>query len=235
MSNLIHSPNRGLRLMIFDSSDTKTNIKKIRAGLSGKANEIISAVIPDDLEDIDFDVPLGLTQTWFGGGLLYRLLGRIDKAKGFTTWEEALKWLATFEPGEKIERIEVWGHGSPGRSWMLEDGALDYWSPKSPKYTVAMGLIKDRLTDDALIWFRNCSVFAGVKGHEFARAWTDFFGCRVAAHTHIIGFWQAGLHTAHPGVEPKWSLKEGDRGRAVSGRKSPNRITCLGNEFPNEW
>ena len=37
-------------------------------------------------------------------------------------------------------------------------------------------------------------------GHDFARAWTDFFGSRAAGHTFIIGYWQSGLHTLAPGA-----------------------------------
>jgi hypothetical protein len=233
MTALITQP--PLRLMIYDSSDTKGNLKTIKKSLSEKTQEFLNLILPDDIEDFDFDVPLGLTHSWIVGGKLYKLFGSIDEAKGFKSWEDALAWLTLVGSDRKISEVQIWGHGSPGRSWMLEDGALDENSPTSTKYGVVMKMLKERLAPDAHIWFRNCSVFAGVKGHFFARAWADFFQCRVSAHTHIIGFWQAGLHTAVPGIEPHWDLKEGEGGRAVSRFGSPNRITCLNNEVPRGW
>lgn len=225
-----------LRLMIYDDSDTKISLKRIREGISGAAGKALDLVVPDNVDIREFDVPVGLTHTWLAGGWLYRALGRIDRAQGFYSWEDALGWLVLTDPGRPIAEIEIWNHGSPGRSWMLQDRVLDASSPTSKQYGDLMALLRTRLAPNARIWFRSCSVFAGLSGHNFARAWTDFFGCRIAAHTHIINFWQAGLHTARPGVPPHWPLDEGGvGGRDVSVWSSPNRISCLQNSFPDSW
>lgn len=233
MKDLTNAP--PLKLMVYDASDTKTNIRRIRAGIAGELKDALDIVLPDDIKHSDFDIPLGLTHSWLAGGWLYRILGRISDLKGVRTWTDALLWLSSVHSGRKIQEIQFWGHGTPGRSWMLEDGCIDADSPTSEKYGELMEKVKGRLTPDARIWFRNCSVFAGVRGYEFATKWTNFFDCKVTAHTHIINFWHAGLHTAHPNKEPHWPLEEGDEGRAISTFSSPNRITCLSNSFPEEW
>lgn len=233
MSNL--TAQKPLTLMVYDSSDTKTSIRKIRAGIAGGMRDALDLVLPDDIEESDFAIPLGLTHTWVAGGWLYRIFGRVSDLRGCQNWHEALLWLSSVSPHRPIKEIQFWGHGTPGRSWMLKDGCLDYRSPYSARYGEMMRLIRSRLTPDARIWFRNCSVFAGKAGHDFAKSWTDFFQCRVSAHTHIINFWQAGLHTARPGVEPHWSLEEGNGGRAISTYSSPNCITCISDSFPEEW
>ena len=230
---------RDLTLMVYDISDTKTNLKKIRAGIAGGLRDGLDLLLPAEMRESDFDLPLGLTHSWMAGGALYRLFGQIDEYRGFFSWTDALMWLGSVGRKARIKEVQIWGHGTPGRSWMLEDGCLDANSPTSKQYGDLLKVLRGRLTPEARIWFRNCSVFAGEPGHEFARKWTDFFQCRVSAHTHIINFWQAGLHTARPGIAPHWPVEEGRvngvDGRAISTYSSPNRITCLHNRFPADW
>lgn len=232
-------PARELTLMVYDASDTKTNLRKIRSGIAGGLRDTLDLFLPDDMKESDFDLPLGLTHSWIAGGMLYRFFGQIDEYRGFLSWTDALLWLGSTDRKNKIKEVQFWGHGTPGRSWMLEDGCLDANSPTSQQYGDLLRILRERLTPDARLWFRNCSVFAGEPGHNFARKWTDFFQCRVSAHTHIINFWQAGLHTARPGIAPHWPVEEGRvdgvDGREISKYSSPNRITCLHNYFPAEW
>lgn len=94
-----------------------------------------------------------------------------------------------------------------------------------------------------LWWFRTCETLGASCGQAFARAWADFLGCRVAGHTHVIGFYQSGLHSLRPGEKPTWSadegIIEGDAARplraAESRRGIPNTITCLGGRPPPGW
>src|SRR5690606_32670414 len=86
---------------------------------------------------------------------------------------------------------------------------------------------------DALFWLRCCSAF-GHTGRLFARAAADRLGCRVAGHTHIIGFFQSGTHSVAPGEEPGWDPREGVRfrdgspaGALGSAPGAPNTISCL--------
>lgn len=225
-----------LRLMVFDNSDRSTNLMKIADGLGH--DEAIKALIPADSEVMEFDVPVGLTHEWFAGGALYRLMGRIDAYAGFRTWEETLAWLNNIEPDRRISQIQVWGHGSPGRVWMLEDSRLDRDSITDGPHAPALARLRERLTDDAQIWFRSCGVFAGVRGQDFAQSWSDGMGCRISAHTHIIGFWHAGARNAWPGVSPHWPLREGldeDRRVVASVRSSINRLWFMSNEVPRDW
>jgi hypothetical protein len=90
---------------------------------------------------------------------------------------------------------------------------------------------------DALWWFRTCDTFGTAKGQDFARAWTRFFGCRAAGHTHRIGVWQSGLHTLLPGAEPAWSTSEGltPSGTPAPSRAGlPNTVSFLQGRIPGD-
>ena len=182
----------------------------------------------------------GLTSSWIAGVGLYRALGRIDAAFGATSWEDALAWLASVEPTRRIDRIQFWGHGRWGKVFIardcLDEGAL------SPHHSRHMDLvaIRNRMTDrDALWWFRSCETFGTEHGHSFAQAWSDFFGCRSAGHTYVIGPFQSGLHSLGPGARPTWSVDEGlaanRRQARMSGPGEPHTITCMHGEIPTGW
>src|SRR5262245_30047524 len=98
--------------------------------------------------------PVGLSTTWSVGAKLYRGLGRLDAARGVSSWGEALSWLG--EQRESIEEIQYWGHGKWGRV-LVADDVLDA-TALSPGHRLHAGLeaMRDRLTPDALVWFRTC-------------------------------------------------------------------------------
>ncbi len=178
----------------------------------------------------------GLSHAWSVGGVLYRGLGRIDAWKGVASWAEGLAWLAALP--RPIEEIQFWGHGEWGGLW-IDDELLEI-SALRPDHPLHPGLaaVKQRLVGDgrALWWFRSCDVFGTQTGHDFARAWTRFFGCRAAGHTYTINILQSGLHVLEPGAEPTWSLTEGvvpglDHA-AESSIFAPRTITCLHNTIP---
>jgi hypothetical protein len=101
---------------------------------------------------------------------------------------------------------------------------------------------------EALVWFRCCSAF-GASGRSFAVAAAERLRCRVAGHTHIIGFFQSGTHSLRPGERPTWAEAEGVHFQAISegganttrralgALKSspfrPNTITCLQPDLPD--
>lgn len=191
----------GLRVMIYDKTDIK-----------GWTEELKKA-IPGDLDDqfIDEnDIKFGLTHSWMAGGWLYRKFGRFDHVAGFDNWDDALEWLCDLEPEKQIDEVQYWGHGSPGKVWM-KGRHLNKHSFTDATYAYGEQLrkLKTRLHEDSLIWFRCCSVFCAQAGHDFAKVWTENLGCRVAAHTFIIGPWQAGLYCLKPDHEPWWSKIEG--------------------------
>ena len=176
----------------------------------------------------------GLSHAWAAGGALYRGLGRIDAWHGVRTWREALDWLLVQRA--PIDEIQFWGHGEWGGLW-IEDELLTI-TALEPGHALYSRLvqIKSRLAPNALWWFRSCDVFGTQAGHDFARAWTRFFGCRAAGHTYTIMFFQSGLHLLEPGAEPTWSVTEGvvpglDHASSSS-IFAPKTITCLHNGIP---
>ncbi len=187
--------------------------------------------------------PVGLTHTWMAGRWLYRGLGRLDVVRGVSSWPKALDWLARVARPRPIAEIQFWGHGKWGQLLIdgipLDRSSLHEYHPHHDRLLA----IRERLTDDALWWFRTCETFGAELGHRFARAWTSFFDCRAAGHTYIIGPWQSGLHHLAPGDEPHWSpwegLAEGTPDEPVRAEwstwRKPCTVTCLHNTVPREW
>jgi hypothetical protein len=178
----------------------------------------------------------GLSHAWATGGVVYRALGRFDDVHGAWSWAEALDWiLAANRP---IAEIQFWGHGEWGGLWIDEE--LMTAAALAPAHYLhdRLAAIKTRLVPNgsALWWFRSCDVFGTQIGHDFARAWTRFFGCRAAGHTHHIMVFQSGLHVLAPGEEPAWSLDEGIEPGLAHARESswsaPHTISCLHSDLP---
>jgi len=188
-------------------------------------------------------MPLGLTHTWMVGQHLYAGLGRIDRAFGAATWAEALDWLGSVGGERQISEVQYWGHGHWGSVEIGGEGltrdALDPTNPHRP----GLERLRERLTGDALLWFRTCDAFGARKGHDFAMAWADFMGCDIAGHTFVIGLWQSGLHRISPGQAAHWPDDEGVReGTAAEPKRStwsgplkPNTISFLGGRIPKGW
>ena len=183
----------------------------------------------------------GLSHAWRAGSWLYRGLGRFDAARAASCWDEALAWLAALDTAQRIAEIQYWGHGKWGCARIADD-VLDR-SALQPGHPLRARLVavRERLAPDALWWFRTCETFGATAGHDFARAWTDFFGAPAAGHTYIIGYYQSGLHRLAPGCAPHWADDEGlERGTAAepeqalwSERHAPNTITCLQGHLPD--
>ncbi|MFT5679613.1 MAG: hypothetical protein ACI8RZ_000517 [Myxococcota bacterium] len=154
------------------------------------------------------DGRLPLTWSWGAGGSLYRGLGRLDEAKGVTSWAEGLDWLAG--QTEPIAEVQFWGHGRWGRAMVgadvLDAQALHPDHPLNP----ALRRVRANLTGpDALWWWRTCETYGALPGQQLAEQWSSFLGCRSAGHTHIIGLWQSGLRGIRPGQSAWWGAEEG--------------------------
>lgn len=186
--------------------------------------------------------PAGLGLSWQLGTTLYRGLGRVDASFGAQSFAQALDWLANYEPKRQIGELQYWGHGKWGRLF-IDRECLDR-SALAPTHALRPRLeaLRERLTPDALLWFRTCETLGAQPGHDFASALADFSGATVAGHTFVIGFFQSGLHALAPGKAPHWSASEGlARGTPTrpqealsSGPSRPNTITCLTGEIPAE-
>ena len=179
----------------------------------------------------------GLTSSWIAGSALYRALGRLDATHGARSWADALAWAARFD---SIRELQYWGHGRWGRAFIAADALdLDALVLGHPLHD-ALARVRDRMTPDALVWFRTCETFGRAAGHAFATSWTRFFQRRAAGHTYVIGPFQSGLHSLSPGALPTWSVDEGvgggDDDHALMSRAgAPNTITCLHGAVPDGW
>lgn len=184
--------------------------------------------------------PRALGLSWQLGAHLYRGLGRVDAAFGATSFEEAFAFLSKHERERSIGELQFWGHGKWGRVF-IDRESLDR-SALAPGHRLNHSLLslRERLSGDALIWFRTCETLGAEPGQSFAAALADFLGASVAGHTFVIGFFQSGLHRLEPGKVVHWSPLEGlARGTPQepeaaldSGPKQPNTITCLTGNIP---
>jgi len=184
--------------------------------------------------------PKALGLSWQYGTQLYRALGRVDAAYGARSFADAFAWLARHEAAQPISEVQFWGHGKWGRIFIdgevLDRGVLG----AGHQHHRAFQGLRERLSPDALLWFRTCETLGAQAGHDFAAALADATGARVAGHTFVIGFFQSGLHCLRPGVAPSWSATEGlAQGSAEqpeaalnSTPDAPNTITCLTGQIP---
>jgi hypothetical protein len=186
-----------------------------------------------------------LSAAWKAGSVLYRGLGRLDAAFGAAHWKEALDWLGRVEPDQPIGELQFWGHGRWGRVLIGEEPLdREALSLGHPLYAGCVRL-RERLLPDAraLLWWRTCEAFGAKTGQDFAQALAEFFGCPVAGHTYVIGFWQSGLWRLMPGDKPDWSMTEGVAlGTAEAPEKAlgsspraPRTISCLHGRIPDGW
>lgn len=179
----------------------------------------------------------GLSHAWSVGGVLYNKLGRIDAWHGVSSWAGGLDWLVDVSAKRPIAEIQFWGHGEWGGLWIEEELLTATVLEPGHALHPRMVTLKSRLTGrDALWWFRSCDVFGKQVGHDFARQWTRFFGCRAAGHTYTINILQSGLHVLGPDEEPSWPLDEGVVAGLDHASESsvfaPNTITCFHGELP---
>jgi len=180
----------------------------------------------------------GLSHAWESGGVLFRALGRFDACHGAWSWAEALDWLLDISRERSIAEIQFWGHGEWGGLWICEELLTAAALQPGHYLYERLSTLRSRLVPggDALWWFRSCDVFGTQTGHDFARAWTRFFNCRAAGHTHQIMVWQSGLCVLAPGEEPTWSLTEGVVDGLAKGADSsvfaPRTISFLHSNLP---
>ena len=189
--------------------------------------------------------PVGLSTAWGAGSVLYRGLGRLDGTFGATSWDDALAWLARYEPSRPIAEIQYWGHGQWGRA-LVDRDVLDARAlAPGHRLEPRIAAVRERLVPggEALFWLRTCEAFGATAGHDFATRLADGLGARVAGHTFIIGAIQSGLRGLLPGHTPDWSAEEGvAEGTADkplrahdSGVRKPRTITCFRGDVPAGW
>ncbi|AUX46225.1 hypothetical protein SOCE26_077300 [Sorangium cellulosum] len=230
-----------LRLVLFDATDVGrgsglwvSGPRRRGEGARGAAGEPAD---PNGTAGASF----GLSPVWRAGAALHRATGAADASLAATSWADGLAWAAhtARESGRKIASLQAWGHGGWGFMGLgetrLDEDALRPGSPLDATLTALRGELAG---PEAVVWLRCCSAF-GHTGRDFARALADRLGCRVAGHTHIIGFYQSGTHSLRPGEAPGWDPHEGVRfsggspaGATWSSRTAPNTVTCLARDLP---
>ena len=187
--------------------------------------------------------PVGLSDAWFAGAKLYRALRRFEHSFGARTWTEALQWLATIDPAQRLTEIQFWGHGKWGKALIASESLSLASLDQGHRHRKWLDQIKQRTRPTSLWWFRTCETFGADDGHAFATAWTRFFQCRAASHTYVIGVWQSGLHSLSPNESPTWPSDEGLSAGTPSAPRSahnsrpwlPQTISCLSGRIPAGW
>ncbi len=167
-----------------------------------------------------------LKTSWLLGCIFQKLVGAVDSYYGASSWTDAKAWLLAQKA--PITTIQYWGHGSPGIVWLASH----------PVPTAEWLSLKPILSSESLIWFRVCSSFQGPTGQVFAKRLADGLNCTIAGHTHIIGFFQGGLHTQKPNTMPSWPMMEGLTPSKWRSDFSPwlkNTIICLQWWIPKGW
>jgi hypothetical protein len=207
---------------------------------------------PDGLRLMVYDrtcrakvAPVGLSTAWAAGSVLYRGLNRLDAAFGATSWDDALRWLGSYEPTRRIAEVQYWGHGRWGRVYVDKDVLDKTAFAPGHRLSSRIEALRERLVPDgeALLWLRTCEAFGAAAGHDFAARLADGLGARVAGHTFIIGALQSGLRGLLPGHRPDWPAEEGiAEGTAEkpvrahgSGIRRPRTITCFDGAVPPAW
>lgn len=203
--------------------------------------------MPDALRLVVYDAtqqrraPRSLGLAWRYGTQLYRALERVDLSYGARSFADALGWLGKVAPGRSIGELQFWGHGKWGRIFIDADVLDRSVLQATHAQHAAFRKFRERLAPDSLLWFRTCETLGAHAGQDFAMAFAEATGARVAGHTYVIGFFQSGLHCVRPGEKPSWSPSEGlSQGSAErpeqalsSSPSAPNTITCLTGRVPD--
>lgn len=160
--------------------------------------------------------PASLTWWWKLGSVFQSGLENADYYLGASYWASALAGLTdemrrVKREGEKIGLIQLWGHGAPGRSYVGSSVLTVQDLRQGSDLYPLLDVLRKEIDNEprTALWFRNCSVFHGERGLEFARAFQDFFRCTIIAHTYLIAGLQSGTHVLEPHEEPDWSVDEG--------------------------
>lgn len=175
--------------------------------------------------------PSLLDESWGAGAFSMWFRERTEGMLGALSWEEVFTWLdiRVLKHG-LIKEVQFWGHGTPGEAYINGEKITE---------AIKKALWVKRFTDDGLWWFRTCSTFNGEKGKSFAKDFSSWISCKIAGHTHKIGFpTHSGLHSILPNEEPNWLDNEGLNKNGNLKRSyfwRPNTIPFWKNTIPKEW
>lgn len=214
---------RTYNIVVYDSTDTKAQ------------PPLDDIKWPKWMTDALGMEPAALTFWWKLGTAMQSLKGNADCVIPASSWQIALEGTraALLDNSRKANlppTLEFWGHGRAGGSYIAgEKLAVKTIEEKSNKTKELLYDCRKFFNpDESWVWFRNCSVFYGQKGYDFAKTFRDFLVCPIVAHTFLITFWQPGEHCLEIGEVPNWPLDEGgeteETGMPSLNPLSPNMI-----------
>lgn len=229
----MNNPKDLYNIIVYDKTDTEAPEGKIKW-----PKNLVNWVVKSTGAE-----PNSLTFWWKVGSVLQAARNNADIVIPVASWHDALDMLnpvcaAATLRGQTIGQIQFWGHGRSGRSYIggqiLRAESFEQDSPFYGKFEE----LKSYLSQDrSALWFRNCAVFHGQDGKFFGAKVSEFFGCRVYAHTYLITFLQPGLHGLSPGETPSWTDDEGgeteDTGMPTL--TSPNMVLATTFYPPPTW
>lgn len=164
---------------------------------------------------------------WMVGCWYQKAIGAIDEYFGVSSFDELIHKMEGLR--SPVAQIQYWGHGGPGTPVISRKGT-----------TAAQWIQLGRFfakRESSYLWFRCCSVFRSVPGHDFSGWVADGLGVKVAGHTRVIGPVQGGLHTRSPNTLPTWPLSEGELNGPIPGhlRWGPNSVLFTATDIPEGW
>lgn len=142
---------------------------------------------------------------------LHRLLSRVwpgTAVDAADLHDAVAQILVQRRPGDRIGRLQFWGHGRPGAMTVGDEELTAESFAPGHAHATALSSLLPYLSGDAIVYFEGCQTFAGPDGKNFAKAAAAFFGPSrtVSGHTRLLGYnldW-GGAARLQPGQEPDW-------------------------------
>lgn len=172
--------------------------------------------------------------SWAAGARLYKTSGYVQHVVPAKNWADGLRRVNDLTARYKINEIQFWGHGSPGKVYVAGK-PLDV----NGEHKILLSLLGRSLEPNSFVWLRTCASFAGASGHSLATVLMNTLNCRVAGSTFNIGFpWHSGQHSLRPGATPAWPITEGlDVAQKPKGssKKAPHTVPFTAMSLPDTW
>jgi hypothetical protein len=172
--------------------------------------------------------------SWAAGAKLYKASGYFQHVVPAKSWADGLRKVNDLTARYKINEIQFWGHGSPGRV-SIAGQPLDV----NGDHKILLTLLGRSLEPNSFVWLRTCASFAGGPGRTLASSLVKTLNCRVAGSTFNIGFpWHSGQHSVRPDALPAWPITEGlDAALKPKGssKKAPHTVPFSAMSLPDAW
>ena len=134
--------------------------------------------------------------------LTYRAKGSPDALRPTSVEDMVNKILASLKEGEKIERLEIFGHGYDGYI-SVGAGEIPESSKRingNPEWEVHLKRLKGKFTDKAEVFLCGCHTGAGEDGAKKLKKLADFWGVAVSASNGFVWANSTGAWWEDPGA-----------------------------------